>query len=1195
MEKIMEEKQVRSWTDEQLSAINNRDKTLLVSAAAGSGKTATLTERIIRSLTDKDAPKDIGSMLIVTFTKAATGELRAKITKALTDACEADPENKRLQKQLYMLPTAKIRTIDAFCNDILKNNTDAAGISPSYRLCEGAEEELLMRSLMNAMIDSIYCGELSEVASSEEFERLTDCLTESKKNEDLSDTFRYIYYRCDAEIEGVGSLLPLIEEISPKKFESIEKSRHGSYLMSKVKAMASHYLKGLLAQRREFAVTEGAEEKYVPIIESDIAAVKTVSQTNSYTEAREVMMREKTFVDLPSIKKGKTEKIEDYQAFRKYLREDFVSFKKYFYYTEEQWKKLYSDLYGLLLVFYRFLDRFDKIFFEEKKRRGIFSYTDIARLAYQCLMKDGKPTDIAENMKRQFSDIYIDEYQDVNPLQNGLFEAISRDDNRFMVGDIKQSIYVFRKAKPEIFAKMKATFPKLSEANGSYASIFMSKNFRSDKAVIDFVNGIFDRIFGLCGESIGYEKADRLTVGKDNSKYGELPYRKPELCLYSKKSCPEGGEAMIVAKKIKKLLDEGETLNSGEPIKPSDIAILMRSAEKKAPLYRDALESLGIPSLVAAKDDFFLTPEVLLTLSVLNSIDNPRRDIYLAGYMCSPIASFTADELYIIRNETREETLYDSLVTYCSRHPEFKKGGEFLDRLNYYRMIAEDVTVPSLLNKIYQETGLLSLAAKNGGKDNLMMLYDYSRSYEAGAYKGLYNFIHFINNISEKRDTEFDEKRDGASANAVRIITCHSSKGLEYPVVFLAECGTRIANKDAAKRVVFSDEMGFAFRMRTPSGLLPADNPVRDIINLYNYSKMYEEELRILYVALTRARERLYLVGQSAVDDTEKYLERCRMLKEGLDEYSAENLSSFLEIMLVASDGIKVSDAYEFIGESRKDAEEPTEGEEEKESDNNEEKEEEQIDTELKEELVRRFNYNYPTPTLSTLPEKLSVSKTSPTVLDGSDDFDAELIGDKDDEKKSVIPSFIRSIPEDESAKRGIATHYLLQFADLEYLYENGAEAELSRLRSGGFISKEDACRVRIDEIELFRSSELFLRMRRAKKLYREFRFTMKIPAEELTGNEDKALSYLGKEVLVQGVIDCIVEDEDGELSVCDYKTDRLTRAELSDKSLAEQTMRRKHSTQLYYYKRAVKEIFGKEPKRVEVYSLMLGDTVSVE
>ena len=1197
----MEGKSERSWTREQLSAINERAKTLLVSAAAGSGKTATLTERIIRSLTDENSNVDISTLLVVTFTKAAANELSVKIRNALTEAVKNNPGNHNLQRQLYMLPTAKIRTIDAFCADILKNNTDLCGISPTYRLADKAEEELLARSILDGMIDGAFNGELSDIVSIEEFDRLSDCLTESRRAEELSEVFLYVYSKCESEVEGVRSLEKLIDNLSPESFSAVEDTLFGKIITDRVRECAEHCLKIYREYEHTFSSGSDAEKKYLSVVESDKEFLLSIKQSESYRQMRDAMLRESPFIALPKIMKDKSASMEDFADERASVKDEIIkTYRRYFLYSEDKWRELYSELYPLLSAFYRFLLHFDGIFFEEKKHRAMFSYADIARLAYSCLVRDGKTTELAESMKKEFSAIYIDEYQDVNPLQNSIFEAISREDNRFMVGDIKQSIYVFRKAKPEIFASMKKSFPPIEESRGASASVFMSKNFRSDRAVIDFVNRIFDKIFNLMGDSIGYTPEDRLTCGKVSDK-GEPTYLTPKICVVDKSLGIS--EADVVAHKIKALLEEGR-LDSGEPIKPSDIAILMRAPSGKDADYALALSKLGIPSKVSAREDFFLTPEVLLTLSVLNSIDNPRRDIYLAGYMCSPLAGFDADDLYEIKSFGEGETLYDRLLSYTEAHPDFEKGKAFLKTLDYYRTVSEGVGVDTLLYKIYHETGLFSLASRNNGRENLTILYDYARTYESGSFRGLYNFIHFINNITSKRDTEFDAKREGDNRDAVTIMSIHSSKGLEFPAVFVADSGRAFADRDAKMRLVYSDELGLAFRLRTPSGLVVADNPVRDVINLYNFGKSYEEEMRILYVALTRARERLYMVGKSSLDDVDKYVQRCKRKGERLDSYSVRRLSSYLEVALATTEGsrVYVEDFLGYLPEPT-DAPENTEGGEEKIT--------EKFDEELYERLVERFNYRYPAPFLKDLPRKLSVSKTTPTVLDGSEEETAYLAFAEEGEneahtlpcsenkpgektEKRTLPAFMDAKSSEESKKRGIATHYLLQYADLKNLEENGALSELNRLTEGGYISVRDSERVRVDEIELFRKSELFYRMKRAKKIYRELRFTLPFPAEELTSEEDRKEAYRGKTVLVQGVIDCILEDEDGEYFLTDYKTDRLTDEELASEEKLRETMRRRHGLQLSYYKRAAEAIFGKAPRAVEVYSLQAGISVDV-
>ena len=1176
------------WTDEQLSAINTRDKTLLVSAAAGSGKTATLTERIIRSLTDTESPMNIDSILIVTFTKAAAGELRAKISRALAKAVEENPENEHLKRQLYLLPSAKIRTIDSFCNEILRANCDRVGLSPGFRIADGAECELLAISIIEGLIEAVYNGEVPEIASPTELEELADCLTDSGKTEELSSVLRAISLKCDNAEDGIGLLGRMIENYNCPGV-AVEKTLYGGYLMNLCREMTDHYLPIYQGYKREFDLGNEVEQKYLSIINGEFELLKKLSESEIYDDTRRAILGH-SFPDMPRVSSGKTPRMEEFQALRSSFKADFISMRKHFIYTSEEWASLYSSLHRVMSVLYRFECRFDELFAEEKRRRGALSFNDVSRYTYKCLVKDGEITDIAKNVASQYDAIYIDEYQDVNSLQNSIFKAISRPDNRFMVGDIKQSIYVFRSACPDIFASMKREFPLLKDATGEQASIFMSKNFRCDRGIVDFVNNVFDSAFSKVADSIGYVENDRLQFAKKYD-FPEPEYKYPTLCMLDKNG-PTAHDA--VAAKITELLDGG-TLNDGSPIRPSDIAIIIRDSKGRDVKYAEALERQGIPVCISAAKGFFLSSEVLLALCLLNSIDNPRRDIYLAGLMCSPLFDFTADEIYLIKSH-EAGTLYESLLSYVKENPDFAKGVSFINTLEHYRFISEGIGVDTLIQKLYRETGLMALASKSGGKDNLTLLYDYARSFESGSFKGLYNFISFINNIIDHKTT-FDDTRARAGVDAVKIITAHSSKGLEYPIVFCVEANAQIYDKERNTRLAFSEDFGIAFRLRTPSGLALVNNPIYDMVRHRIEAKIYEEDLRILYVVLTRARERLFVVGKCPNNEREKYDEKIAFIRENLTPYAFKKLSTYQDV-ISACEKSRWLNTEEFCGLTDVREEEIPTAELEPEQTV-------EINSDVCDALVRRFTYKYPSPHLTTLPEKMSVSTMSPTVLDGSEadesifrtdssapqDSDEEADGN---EKRSTLPSFVDGGSADESAKRGIATHLFMQFCDLELLVKHGASAELARLVDGGFISPENKGRVRIDEIELFCRSELLSRMRDADRIYRELRFNVYLPASSFTTEEDKKEAYSGRDVLVQGVIDCIIIGKDGEITLCDYKTDRLSRAELKNPALAERTLREKHSMQLGIYALAVEKIFGKKPCRVEVYSLPLGDTVSV-
>ncbi len=1220
----------REWTSEQLSAINTRDKSLLVSAAAGSGKTATLTQRIIESILDEESPVDINRILVVTFTKAAVGELRERISDAIKARLTEEGQNARLEKQLHLLPGAKIMTIDAFCNDCLKNFPDAAGISPGYRISDEAEIMIAAREIFDGIAEAAMRGELAPRVSPEEFDALTDCLVDTKKMADVFDVFRKAYTKLRTAKNGVDALADMVAEYDPARFTTVDGTVFGKYILD-TEREGFLYRKELFTRLRDMLrESGGAAEKYAVTADADIEVYTRVANSGSYEEMKRAMDGF-ALSNLPPVKSD--EKTPEMLLFKEARDTERDRIKKererFFSYTEDMWRRTYGELHPLLLTFYKILSLFDGALFEHKKRRGTFDYTDVERLAYSALVRDGEPTDLALAMREEFLAVYIDEYQDVNDLQDAIFCAISKPDNKFTVGDIKQSIYGFRSANPEIFASAKKALPRFGEGeDGVAASLFMSTNFRSSRGVIDFVNSVFDRVFGAFADGIGYTPADRLRVGRQP--LGESFSSVPEICLVPKgevsysveddEITEDASEALlprVVAEKIREILDTGRR-EGGSPVAPSDIAIILRSMKDRSEKYVDALGRLGIPTRTSGKKDFFLNSDVLLALCLLNTINNPLRDVYLTGLLRSPIFDFTADDLVAIRGKDGPAAFYHSLRSFVAEHPEFEKGQFFLEKLERWREIAEGMRTDRLLHSLFRETGLLALAEEHGEKNNLIRFYEYARSFEGSSFGGLGGFISYINNVIADGE-KFDCNIESAKEDAVTVISAHSSKGLEYPIVFFADADKRIQCKEAKEHLLIAQGFGAALRHRTPLGLALVENPMMNALAEKMKDENLEEELRVLYVALTRARERLYVVGAFPGKEEDEYLEKIRLRSLVPTAASYKRLYSHLEIIL-ASTGAKPLIPEDFVPGSarlaqlmcavRADIKEDPEIFSPEEflgmgtpiggksnriaeyADGDGEP-----DEDLKNEFARRFSYRYHSPHLTKLPEKLSVSLLYPTVLDGTEAYAATLtgeVGEPSEEGKRTVPEFISGGGATESKRRGIATHLFMQFFDIDSLYQRGAEGELSRLVGAGFLSNEEAGRVRIDEIKKFVGSELFLEMRRAKRLWREFRFNTALPAELFTDDEEKKAAVSGRKILVQGVIDCIMENPDGTLAVIDYKTDRLTRAELADEELANERLYRAHSLQLSYYRLAVKEIFGVMPTRAEVYSLHLGRCADV-
>ena len=1186
----MEKKTV--FSPEQERAIETRDRTLLVSAAAGSGKTTTLTERIIRSLLDEKNPESISRMLIVTFTNASVLDLKEKVEAALTRAHLANPDKTSLAEQIRLLSSARIMTIDSFCTELVRSNAEKLGISPLYRIAESAEALILERSVIESLIEEAFRGQTPNL-SLLDFEEMCDALTGVKNTAGLADILISLYDKTKSMVRGNDIFFDFANNYLQYGKIPLEETPYGKYIINEVRA-ALKYLPTLLEERVRPLRESG--EGQLMLLADDLTAINErltsiASMTLTYEELRERILNFK-FPTAPAIKGEKPDIAVRAITYRQEIKDTISSLSRNMLsYDSGEWRELFIKTGNAVMALATFLSGFSSVYFSEKKRRGILEFSDVERLAYEALWQDGALTDVALEYRRLFTSVYIDEYQDVNEIQNKIFEAVSPEKKRFMVGDIKQSIYGFRSARPEIFAEMKKTFPPLSpDTYSESASIFMSNNYRCDEGIIDFVNGVFDKLFSAVGESIGFVSEDRLLYKKRYD--GFTPeYEKARICLIeTEKNESEDGEsaeepsltaeADFVADKIARLLESGAR-RDGSPIKPSDIAIIMRR-KKSFGLFKDALAKRGIRADAPEDRDFFMNKEILLTLSLLNSIDNPRKDIYLAGLLSSPLYNFSPDELYIMKSDGEGDSLYDSILSYREKNPENEKVKAFLSDLSHYRLLSEGMSVDTLLVRLYRETGLLSLASKQGGKENLYKLYSYARKFEGSQYKGLYNFITYINNLIE-RGAEIDKSESSErEEGAVSIGTIHSSKGLEFPVVFLSEAAAALTNLDKRGRIAFSEDFGISFLHRGPLGLALVENPLQNVIFDYIDKKFYEETIRLLYVALTRAKEKLFITGRLKCE-AEEYLEKIRATAPTLTAYSVRRLKSYMDLICAAA-----PDADMEICSMKEDAEDVSAlaGEEQSKAD------EERIEA-LAEELTRRFSFVYPNEHLTALPEKMSVSRLYPTVLDGTDEESVDLFSEKK-ERSEPIPSFITPDRQRESARRGIATHNFLQFFDLEGLAENGAHAELERLKEKGFLSERTASLVREDELLLFTRSELFESMKKAKNLHREFRFNTRLPAELFTTDEEKREKYKGHFVLVQGVIDCLIENEDGSYRLVDYKTDRLTREELCDEALAQKKLSEAHSLQLSYYALAVEKIFGKRPERIEVYSLPLGKTVSV-
>ncbi|MBR6794571.1 MAG: UvrD-helicase domain-containing protein, partial [Clostridia bacterium] len=743
-------------------------------------------------LLDPENPADISRMLIVTFTNAAAAELRARITAALQEALREDPKNDRLETQLLLLPSAEIRTIDAFCAKFLRANAAAVGISPRFRIADEAEGEMLARSVMHELLSDCYekVGfENPEGAPSyceEDFLLLADSLSAARDPQEvLADALLKLFKECRNFEEGTYLLADRAaafgEELAHPYEESTAYCLIADYLCEGLTHYADLYEQLLPELAREtdpkLLLKHGMTYCRDGIAAASLAAAMKKGNTE---EAAHIIDRQILKMPLPSCSSSSAadKALHDLRGELHNFCETkvlpFLLFKEEDFQSEGA--RLLRALKQLAALGIAFEERFAK----EKRARNLCQYSDLESLTLAALSNEkGEPSALALEKREEYDAVYIDEYQDVNEVQHKIFSLLSKPRNRFMVGDIKQSIYRFRGADPTIFAALRKSFPdyRRDDRENAAQALFMQSNFRCDPPIINFTNLVFATLLGVAGESIGYREEDKLHVGKALPE--DFVPQKVRLLLTknytpSKKEkesavpCPKGckkgeAEAHAIAVEIARLIAhekilkkeknaQGEEVLVEAPILPRDITVLMKSVKGDfAASLSEELLSMGIPTEIPEDAEFFLNPDVLLILALLNVINNPHRDIYLAGVLRSPLYAFTMDELVKIRQAGEDgDTLYDALLRHYEQHGDDEKCRRFLEKLSLYRDRAEGMPVWRLLRFIYDDTAILALSdlsEGSGKRSNLRRLYHYSRTFEGYSFQGLYSFLQFINRI----------------------------------------------------------------------------------------------------------------------------------------------------------------------------------------------------------------------------------------------------------------------------------------------------------------------------------------------------------------------------------------------------------------------------------------------------------------
>lgn len=1232
-----------SWTKEQEKVISLRDRNILVSAAAGSGKTAVLVQRIISKITDKNHPVDIDRLLIMTFTRAAAGEMKERIGKALENALDEDPENEHLQRQMNLIHTAQITTIDGFCAYVIRNYFHLIGLDPGYRTADEGELKLLKEDVLKDLLEEQYA------AKEKEFQRFVECYALGKTDEGIKEYILSVYEAAMSHPYPKEWLEKCVNAYQADSVEEIRKT-NWMHLLWEAVAEEINEAKTLLMEAKALCLSEGGPYLYEEALESDLAFIRVLEEqihSRNYGELS-LCLKNLSFVRLPGkkmegVEENKKGQVKEFREEAKGILKDIKT--RFFIGNETQLLELLRTcrpfincLAGLVLSF---MERFA----EKKREKNLLDFTDMEHFALQILMdEDGQMTQAARELSEKYDEVLVDEYQDSNLVQEYLTSCVSGwaggKKNVFMVGDVKQSIYRFRLARPELFMEK---YKSYSLEESSEQRIDLHKNFRSRPQVLESVNYIFKQVMGEDLGGILYDDDAALYPGAEFPEGANEEFIRTKLILVEKDSeeTEEEGqaanaqelEALAIAQEIRKIVGKEKVLDKEtgkyRPVEYGDIAVLLRTAYGWAETFSQVFESKGIPSYTALRTGYFSALEITVILNYLRICDNPLQDIPLAGVLRSPIVGCTAQELAMVRKDFKQGYLYDSICAYVQDaqmelFPEEdgkqalkEKLGGFLGLLGKIRDMATFTPIHQLILYVLDVTGYEEYArALPGGEQrsaNLHMLVEKAMEYEKSSYRGLFNFIRYMESL-QKYQVDFGETNiSGAGNNAVKIMTVHKSKGLEFPVVFAAGMGKQFNFQDMNARILLHPELGFGVDavMEKEKNRVIIPTLQKQIVRRTLLKESLGEELRVLYVALTRAKEKLVITG--TISKMEKYfLSLARFLEQEevlLPAGARLKAKNFWGYILPALARNKCMDSlykeYGIAPAKRNplycagDAEFSVEkitaadlAQEEILYQTDEILWEERIknwdcskvyDENTRAELEKRFTFSYAYGFLQDIPVKVSVSELKKQNY--ANDFDKEESIYFGQELHPYIPRFVAQQEEAyEGPQRGTAYHRFMECLDYEKVSsEAQIEGQIKKLLEKKKMEEAQAKSIRIKDISDFARSPLGKRMGMAfiqGKLFREQPFVMEAQASCINENWGE------EKILVQGIIDAYFW-EDNEIVLIDYKTDRI-------KPWEEHLLAERYHTQLENYQEALEKMLSAKVKEKYIYSFTLGKAVKV-
>lgn len=1209
------------WTSEQKKVIDLRDRDILVSAAAGSGKTAVLVERIVNRICVDNPPVDIDRMLVVTFTKAAAAEMRERVSRAIDSLKEQKPDDENLQRQSTLVHNALITTIDSFCLFVVQNNFAQLNLDPDFRIGDQAELKLMLKDALAQVFEDNYAREDNEA-----FINLIDTYSKGRNDSAVRQMVEDIYYKAGSSSwprKWMNSLLRLYDIKSAKQLENSEIIKE---IVDYSRVLLEEAVQELTMAKDLASATPGLE-KYALTLSEDIALFDGMADVTGYVGMQE-FLNKISFGRIAVIRKfdGDEKKKERVKSMRDATKKKVDGIKqKYFgmsielmYEQLERQRPFVKELIRLSLEFY---DAMEAV----KTRKRVFDFSDIEHFALRILVDEQtlEPTETAREFSKHFEEIMIDEYQDSNQVQEDILTAISREHqgvgNMFMVGDVKQSIYRFRMARPELFMEKYNTY---TSDDSAHQRIDLHKNFRSRNEVLDFTNDIFYKIMAADLGNVQYDDDAALYPG---ASYPEETMR-PELLLVDYKDEElseiiedEDGdkvqiEALLIANRIRSLMENGMVTDkkTGQlrAVQYRDIVILSRSVATWGNTVAAVLKDCDIPAHVESNTGYFSSYEIQVILSMLRILDNPLQDIPMAAVLASPIVGMDDEELAQIRSAFKGVSFAQAALSAMAGEDgyEDEKLKAFALVFERLRGAVADTPIHELLYMMLDETGFYRYAsAMPAGKrrrQNIDMLIEMAAAYEKTSYKGLFHFVRYID-IQQKYEIDYGEADTaGENDDVVRIMTIHKSKGLEFPVVFVSGLGKGFNTQDTKSDLVIHEKLGLGLVEKTKSPRTKRPSLIRNEIESLIKRENLGEELRVLYVALTRAKEKIILTGglSNAQKSFEKYrgnVNANQPISFGQREEAGCYLDWIIPAMLSYPDKYTVStvDATEFAARTAMDM-----------AANDISKAQlighiSAADETKAKELAEEFDFEYVYASDITKKSKYSVSELKhDSMVEKYDSTEREAERPKFllEEKETYVPDFARDEDEagsasnegkelknaagvNQGALRGTAVHRVMECLDFKRLCDIDTKdhvalsafvkESMDEMLRKGLITDDMYRLTRPGLIEEFAASDVAARMAQADKrgdLFKEKPFVM---------------DYEG--ALVQGIID-VFWLEDDKIVLLDYKTDRVNTAkELIDR----------YSTQLELYADALGRIFSTDGKSIQaderlIYSFRLQQTI---